>query len=48
LAFLDGRVWWPCEEPTDGGRVDFEQARSISGRFVALGNHPSDLGLLLR
>jgi hypothetical protein len=28
--------------------VDLEQARSISSRFVTPGNHPSDLGLLLR
>jgi hypothetical protein len=34
-VFLDGGF---------GGRVDLEQPRSISGRFVALGNHPSDLG----
>ena len=39
--------WRAGEEPTDRRRMNFEQPRRVGSRFVALGNHLSDLRLLL-
>jgi hypothetical protein len=37
--------WCSRQQPGDGGRMDLEEPRGIGGRFVAFGNHLSDLRL---
>jgi len=48
LSLSENGSRWTGQQSRDGGRVDFEKPSGVGVGLVALGNHLSDLGLLLK